>query len=240
VNRFNAVAAFMGRPSVISKDEVKRAPYIVKIRGTHIAGSAGDEIYARGIGSAGEGARYNVVHVGEALHDPKTHDLLGYRGVYVGTGPVATSGDPAKLKLNETTREALPGDKLFAESYTMSMDFAPHAPSGNVEASIIAMDGVFLVGRYQVIAISTGSKAGVNSGTVLAIHQAAETVKDVYGDGRSADPMNTSTRLFGGKVKLPSERIGTALVFKTYERMSYALIMDADHPVSIGDQVRNP
>jgi hypothetical protein len=52
--------------------------------------------------------------------------------------------------------------------------------------------------------------------------------------------MNTSRGLFKKKVKLPDERAGTVLVFKAYERMSYALIMDATHPISIGDYVRNP
>jgi hypothetical protein len=237
---YHVVAAFMGRPSVLSKDEVKSAPYLMKVRGKHIIGAAGDEVYARGISTAGEGLRYNIVHVDEPLRDPESHDLLGYRGEYVGTGTVVTSGDPAKLKLNETAREALPGDKLFAESYQMNMAFVPHAPSSTINGTIFAVNGVFLVGRYQVVAINRGSKAGLDVGTVLAIHQAGEKIKDVYGDGRSANPMETPTSLFGKKVKLPDERVGTALVFKTYERMSYALIMDASLPVSIGDFVRNP
>lgn len=237
---YNVIGAFLGRPSVLSKDEVKGAPYLISVRDKHIVGSAGDEVYARGIRTAGEGIRYNIVHVDEPLYDPESNDLLGYRGVYVGTGPVVATGDPAKLTLNETVREALPGDKLFAESYQMNMDFLPHAPSGTVEGSIFAVNGVFVAGRYQVVAINRGSKAGLDVGSVLAIYQAGETVRDVYSDGRSANPMNTSRGLFKKKVKLPDERAGTVLVFKTYERMSYALIMDATHPVSIGDYVRNP
>lgn len=237
---YNVIAAFLGRPSVISKDEVKSAPHLISVRDKHIIGSAGDEIYASGIGNAGEGVRYNVMHVEEALHDPESNDLLGYRGVYVGTGPVVTVGNPAKLKLNETVREALPGDKLFAETYQMSMDFVPHAPSATVEGSIFAVNGVFVAGRYQVVAINRGSKAGLEVGHVLAIYQAGETIKDLYTDGRSANPMYTPNGLFKKKVKLPDERAGAVLVFKTYERMSYALIMDATHPISIGDFVRNP
>lgn len=237
---YSAVAAFMGRPSVISKEDVKHGPYLVKIRGKHIVGSAGDEVYGRGIDSAGEGARYNVIHVDEPLYDPDNHDLLGYSGVYVGTGPVVTSGNPAKLKLNETVREVLPGDKLFAETYQLNMDFVPHPPASPVDGRIFAVNGVFVAGRYQVVAINRGTAAGLESGSVLAIYQAGEKVKDVYADGRSANPMLRPYGLFKGNVKLPDERIGTVLVFKTYERMSYALIMDASHPVAIGDYIRNP
>jgi LysM domain len=237
---YKVVAAFLGRPSVISKDEVKSAPYLINVRDKHIVGSAGDEVYARGISSAGEGIRYNIMHVGEPLYDPDDHDLLGYAGVYAGTGPVVTTGDPAKLKLNETVREVLPGDKLFAETYHLNMDFVPHAPGSSVDGRIFAVNGVFVAGRYQVVAINRGTKAGLEAGNVLAIYQAGETIKDVYSDGRSADPMHTPTGAFKKNVKLPDERAGTVLVFKTYERMSYALIMDASHPISIGDYVRNP
>jgi hypothetical protein len=237
---YNVVAAFLGRPSVLSKDEVKSAPYLINIRGKHIVGSAGDEVYARSIGSAGEGIRYNVVHVDEPLYDPDNHDLLGYQGVYVGTGSVVAPGNPAKLKLNETVLEVLPGDKLFAETYKLNMDFVPHAPAGEVNGRIFAVNGVSVAGRYQVVAINRGTKAGVESGNVLAIYQAGDTIKDVYSDGRSANPMHTPSGLFKGKVKLPDERAGTVLVFKTYERMSYALIMDASHPITVGDFVRNP
>lgn len=237
---YNVIGAFLGRPSIMTKDEVKGAPYLLSVRDKHIVGSAGDEVYARGIRNAVEGTRYNIMHVDEELRDPDNNDLLGYRGVYVGTGPVLTTGDPAKLVLNETAIEALPGDKLFAETYQMNMDFVPHAPNGTVEGTIFAVNGVFIAGRYQVIAINRGSKAGLDVGSVLAIYQAGETVRDVYSDGRSANPMNTNHGLFKKKVKLPDERAGTVLVFKTYERMSYALIMDATHPISIGDYVRNP
>jgi LysM repeat protein len=237
---YNILAAFLGRPSVLSTEDVKKAPYLLNVRGKHIVASAGDEVYARGVQSAGEGMRFNIVHVDEPLYDPDNHDLLGYRGVYVGTGPIVTPGDPAKLKLNESVLEVLPGDKLFSETYPYNADFVPHAPKGDVDGRIFAVNGVFVAGRYQVVAINRGSKSGLETGNVLAIYQAGDTVKDVYADGRSANPMNTPSGLFKGKVKLPDERAGTVLIFKTYERMSYALIMDAALPIAVGDFVRNP
>ncbi len=237
---YNVVAAFLGRPSVLSTEEVKTAPYLIASRDKHIIASAGDEVYAKNIRNAVEGSRYNIIHVDEALHDPETNDLLGYRGIYVGTGAVTAAGEPAKLKLNETVREALPGDKVYAENYQLSMNFVPHAPSSDIQGSIFAVNGVFVAGRYQVVAINRGTKAGLETGHVLAIYQAGDTIKDLYGDGRSANPMNTPNGLFKKNIKLPDERAGTVMVFKTYERMSYALIMDASHPISIGDYVRNP
>ncbi len=237
---YKSIAAFLGRPNVISRDDVKTAPYVFNLRDNHIVGHSGGEIYARGIDSAAAGTGYNLLHVGKELRDPDTNDLLGYYAGYVGNGTVLASGDPARLRLVETVREVLPGDKLYLESYQMNLDFAPHAPTGTVNGEILAVNGVTLAGKNQVIAINRGTRQGLNAGTVLAIYQAGKKVADRYSDGRSADPMYRGSDTFKEKVRTPDERVGTVMVFKTLERMSYALIMDASVPVGIGDYVRNP
>ena len=95
----------MGRPTLLDRDQVKNAPYVVAMRDGHVIGATGNEIYAGGIGSAAADARYSIIHVDEKIYDPETRDLLGYSGMYVGSGPVATTGDPAKLLLTDSTRE---------------------------------------------------------------------------------------------------------------------------------------
>jgi len=237
---YNVIAAFMGRPSILTLDEVKSAPHIVSLRDRHVLGAAGDEFYAVGVGSAPEGARYNVVHVEEALRDPETKKLLGYRGIYVGNGPVLTSGTPTKLRLTESSLEALPGDKLFAEMYALNMDFVPHAPTNTVQGIIFAVNGVLVVGQYQVVAINRGTKHGLEAGNVLGIYQGGEVIRDRYTDGRSANAMETPSGAFGKKIKLPAEHVGTVMVFKAYDNMSYGLIMESTNTVRIGDQIRNP
>ncbi|MGE0188105.1 MAG: LysM peptidoglycan-binding domain-containing protein [Steroidobacteraceae bacterium] len=236
---YKSLESFLGRPSIISKDEVKSAPYLLHIRDKHIVGAAGDEVYARGIKNAVVGTRYNLIHVGQPLRDPDNNDLLGYYADYVGTGPLLSNGDPAKLQLTETVREALPGDKLYPETYQLSLDFVPHAPSSTVDGRIMAVDGVTVAGQANVVAINRGTKQGVEVGHVLAIYQAGEKVSDYYSDGRSANPMHKGNG-FAKKIKIPDELAGNVMVFKTFERMSYALIMDASRPVGIGDYVRNP
>lgn len=237
---YNVIAAFMGRPSILTLDEVKSAPHIVSLRDRHVLGAAGDEFYAVGLGAAPEGARYNVVHVEEALRDPETKKTLGYRGIYVGNGPVLTSGTPTKLRLTESALEALPGDKLFAELYALNMDFVPHAPTNSVRGVIFAVNGVSVVGQYQVVAINRGGKHGLEAGNVLDIYQGGEVIRDRYTDGRSANAMETPSGTFAKKVRLPAERVGTVMVFKAYDNMSYGLIMESTNTVRIGDEIRNP
>ena len=136
---YDVIASFMGRPTLLDSDQVKSAPYIVAMRDGHVIGAIGNEIYAKGIRSAAEDARYSIIHVDEKLYDPENGDLLGYSGMYVGSGPIATTGDPAKLVLTDSTREALQGDKLFPESVDVNVDFVPHAPPSDVKARVIAV-----------------------------------------------------------------------------------------------------
>ena len=117
----------------------ENVPYIVALRDNHMIGAAGNEIYARGLKGAEVDTRYSIIHVDEKLTDPDTGAFLGYSGMYVGSGPVATAGDPAKLVLAESTREALQGDKLFPEEVDVKLDFVPHAPSSEIDASVIAV-----------------------------------------------------------------------------------------------------
>lgn len=237
---YKDVAAFLGRPSIISAQEVKSGPHLLAPRSEHVMGSAGEEYYVADLKAAARGTHYNVMHVDTALKDPESGDLLGYRALYVGNGPITAEGNPAKIQFAETVREALSGDRVYPETYQLNMNFVPHAPAANTSGSVFAVNDANLAGRFNVVAINRGSKAGLEPGHVLAIYQAGRVVKDRYSDGRSANPMNTPSGLLKSNVKLPDERIGTLMVFKTYDRMSYALVMDASLPVRIGDRIGNP
>jgi hypothetical protein len=236
---YDIIASFMGRPTLLDKDQVKTAPYVVAMRDGHLIGASGNELYARGLKDAAADARYSVIHVEEQLRDPENNDLLGYSGMYVGSGPIATTGDPAKLILTDSTREALQGDKLFAESVDVNTDFVPHAPSSEIDASIIAVRSHTVIGQYQVVALNRGGSHGLEAGHVLAIHQAGPAVRDTFSKGGLGAGKSTQMG-FGEKVQLPEERVGVVMVFKAFDRMSYALVMETTHPIRQGDRAKNP
>jgi len=119
------------------------------------------------------------------------------------------------------------------------LNFVPHAPKAQVKGRIISVvDGVDLIGQYQIVVINRGTRHGVEMGNVLAVDSEGETVRDV-------PTINRAGLLPGGsflspRVKLPNERAGTLLVFKTFDRISYALVVGASGPMRVRDAVRNP
>jgi len=236
---YDVIAGFAGRPTLLDKDQVKSAPYVVAMRDSHMVASAGNEIYARGIDSAPTDSRYNIIHVESRLVDPETRDLLGYTGIYVGSGPVIRTGDPAKLVLTDSSREALQGDKIFPESVEVATDFVPHAPTSDVDAVVIAAGVAKVIGQYQIVALNRGTQSGLEPGHVLAIEQQGAIVRDKYAKGGLAAE-GASVMSGGRKVQMPSESVGTVMIFRAFPRMSYALVMESTHEILQGDHARNP
>ncbi len=237
---YDIIASFMGRPTLLTKDQVKTAPYVVAMRDSHMIGAIGNEVYARGISDAPVEARYSVIHVEEELRDPDNNSLLGYSGMYVGSGPVATEGDPAKLVMTDSTREVLQGDKVFPESVEVNVDFVPHAPSSDIDASIIAVRSHTVMGQYQVVALNRGLAAGLEPGHILAVYQRGGIVRDTFKEGGLAARRTSRRSGFGNNVQLPDERAGALMVFKSFENLSYALVMETTHEIRQGDRAKNP
>jgi hypothetical protein len=225
---YETVSAFLSRPRVIERDQLDDLPYVVALR-EGLIGAAGNDVYARYVeGTVGE--VYNLVERGEELVDPDNGDVLGYQGIYVGQGRVDRTGDPATVRMLETEREVVVGNYLMPEEDINQLNFLPHAPSSEIDGRIISvLSGVSLIGQYQVVVINRGADAGLEPGHVLRVFQTGRTVRDTQRRGA-----------IGEKVRLPDEPAGTMMVFRTSERISYALVMDATTPMAVLDAVRNP
>jgi LysM repeat protein len=235
---YETVAAFMSRPSVLEKDQIKHAPYVLSTRDSHIVMSEGNTVYARGFIDPVElGAHYNLVRVGEPLRDPDDNRILGYNGVFTGEGHVTRVGDPATLIMTESTRETYPGDKLLPGQVDVPLDFIPSPPRVNINGRIMAVsDGVTVIGQYEVVVINRGGRDGLAPGNVLAVWSVSDPV---YDDSKRGF-VHPTPRLFSKKVALPDERSGTFMVFKTFDRMSYGLIMEAKNIIRVADKVESP
>lgn len=234
---FQTVAAFMSKPSLLSDEQIKAAGYVLSSRDDHEAISEGNTVYARGLGGAEIGQRYSVVHIGDALRDPDDNALVGYNGIYAGTGRVTRTGDPTTMIMTDSARESEPGDKVMPGNVDVALDFMPSPPRKPVSGRIMAVsDGVNTIGQYQVVVINRGARDGLVPGNVLMVYDAGGLVADQEKHGFLA----SSNKFFSEKVRIPDERTGTFMVFKTYDRVSYGLIMEAKDIIRVRDRVSNP
>jgi LysM repeat protein len=236
---YASVAAFMSKPSVLAREQIKDAPYVLATRDMHVVMADGDTLYARGFSGPVEvGTHYNVVRVGDPLRDPDDGNrIVGYDGIFTGAGHVTRVGDPATLIMTESARETEAGDKLFVGGVDVPLDFIPSAPKVKTDGRIIAVsDGVSIIGQYEVVVINRGAGDGLAPGNVLAVFQAGDVIPDTVNRGF----LNGMSRLVATKVRLPDERTGTFMVFKTFDHMSYGLIMEATNVIRVADRVENP
>lgn len=225
----DVIGPFLSRGVVLQRKDIAKTPYVVSIRDGHLVGAMGQDLYVRG-DLAGMDHGYNVVHVGKKLVDPDDGDILGYEGIYVGAGTIVRTGDPSTLSLNDSAREAMEGDRLISQDISFPGQFVPRPAPKSTEGSIIhIVDGVSQVGQYQVIIINRGSRDGLEPGHVLRVWQKGARITDHNKPGRVSQ-----------KVDLPDEPAAVSMVFRTYERSSYALIMRATNEVNVLDIVRNP
>ena len=231
---FSAIAAFLSKPSVLTKEQALKAPHILAFRDGHMIAGTGHEVYVKDLDAA-LNQRFAVMHVGEEIYDPESRDVVGYQAAYVATAVVNNPGEVSKAVLTEGAREALEGDRLISQEGEIPLTFQPHAPAQNIDGQIISVaDGAEQIGQYQVVVVNRGSRHGVDAGVVLAIDQQGALVKDKYGKAPwQKDP-------WGKMVRLPYERAGTLIIFKVFDRISYGLVIGARGPMQVADRVYNP
>ena len=171
------------------------------------------------------------------MRDPDDNRVVGYDGIFTGAGHVTRGGDPTTLIMTESARETVPGDKLVPGGVDVPLDFIPSAPKIKTNGRIMAVsNGVSVIGQYQVVVINRGAVDGIAPGNVMAVFHSGQVVHDTANNGF----LNSMTRLASSSVKLPDERNGTFMVFKTFDHLSYGLIMEATDVIRVFDRVENP
>lgn len=225
----DAIHQFLTRPYVVDQAALDNAPYVVYFADEHLVGSNAVKAYVRTIGNSDNG-RFDLVRPGDAYKDAETGEILGYEALFVGNADLQRTGDPATVVLNDMELETIIGDRLFPVTEDVPLEtFYPKAPDQQVRGSIIAvLNGVTQIGQYNVVVLDRGEADGLAPGDVMAIDQKGATVKDKVTEER------------GDTVTLPDEPAGTLMVFRTFPRVSFALVMRAQRAIHVLDRVHNP
>jgi hypothetical protein len=258
---------------VLTKEEIDAAPYVADFAGEHILGGLHNVAYVRSI-DAPVGSRYDIVRPGEALQDPGTNELLGYKGQFVAEGTLEHPGDPASLNLDSVGIEAQIGDRVIAagDEQELQTFFPRPGPKGLRGRIIAVLDGVSEIGQYNVVVLNVGTSDGVKPGQVFAIYNGGEMVRDTvasgqagwnvrnqrfwsqetwYGDSRvdgwAGDnepgpgfPPHVKLSEGSTTFMLPFEKAGVLMVFRSFSRVSFALVMKAVRAIHLLDAVRSP
>ena len=226
----DAIEQFTTKPQVITLQEWENAPYIVGSEDKHLILSNGNRIYIRGELDK-EKLRYNIYRKGERLVDPATEEVLGYEVIYAGETSITKYASPATGRIIKAQREIIIGDRLLAiDNSKLNNLFFPKPPEMQVDGQIISLfDAISGIAQYQVAVINLGKRDGLEVGNLLATYTQGEEIRDRFEEKEGQI-----------NVKLPNERSGMMMLFKTFDRVSYALILEATHVIRRYDQVRTP
>lgn len=221
------VENFLRRHRVVDDAErLDSLAYVVGGDDRRLVSGAGDAIYVRGdLPSEG---RLGIYRLGDRYQDLESGELLGIELISVGRALwLRRDGDISRLEITESNFEVRNGDLILpVEEREWAGQFLPRAPDSAISGHILAVPGgVRFIGRLQVVALDLGHRDGIQAGHVLRVEQQGELVTDP-----------TTNEL----IQLPGEEAGLVMVFRTFEKVSYALVMQATRTLAVGDRVYHP
>lgn len=221
------IRQFLTRPRVVTEDELDTMPYVLAYTDKRLMGGAQDMFYVQGITKDNRVSEYVLLRQGEEYVDPDSDEVLGYEALYLGDARLLKVGEPSTFIIDMASREILRGDRLAPKTDdSLLYRFLPRAPKNKIKGKIISvMDGVNNAGQFQKVVLNLGRQEDVEPGHVLAIMQAEDETDDV---------------VTGDTVDLPDSQAGTLMVFRVFERVSYAIVMNANREVHLYDTVINP
>jgi len=220
------IAQFLVHPKVVDLRELDGAAYVVGNFDGRLTSAVGHQIYARGQLDHNESS-YGIFRLNKPLVDPVTRELLGHEVIHVADAKLLSVGDPSTLLITSNNIETIAGDILLPTSdIGTPHSYTPRLPDINGEGRILSLvNAITQTGRDQVVVLNLGDRSGVQPGDVMAI----ETRGGLIIDPRSASRKDV--------VRAPNTRTGVVMVFRTFEKVSYGLVMESSRPVSINDIV---
>ncbi len=250
--RSDLIQAFLTQPLIVDEQGLNAAARIVAAKEDRVLLTRGDRAYAR----SADGSQlqddpskkqkaFRIFRDATPLIDPVSGEVLGFEAQYVGKALLARSEGkqdsmgadgksvteivPATIDIIDAKKEMRVGDRLLPEPPLELQSYVPHAPAAGVEARVVSIygDAVANAAKGQVVSINRGSRDGMELGHVLVI---------MTDGARLVDPTDAARPM----IKLPDERNGLLMVFRTFDRVSYGLVLDMASSVKVGDRLVNP
>jgi len=261
----SVITPFLTQPLLIENGQLDNAPRIIGGPDNRVVLSPGTRVYINYI-KEGEGTHWDIYRPGEELVDPDTQELLGTEAIHLGSLNIARYGEPATGDIVRAKEEIFTKDRLVVAPDEFRNSFIPHAPDSDIRGRILRIyGGVAEGGPNTVVSLNLGIKDGIEEGHVLAISRYGKIIQDPEirntghetklkeinfdvsrdEDGKAIvnfakEPVNKEVVLGPGEVKLPEERIGLLMIFRTFDRVSYGLVMNSSDAIHTLDSVHTP
>jgi hypothetical protein len=247
-----AIAPFLNRPLIVDRDQFESAPRIVATQENRVVAGAGDTVFVKGL-EPDAAMVWQVYRPGKPLVDPVSRETLGYEVTYLGDLRVREFGEISTAVVARARQEIGAGDRLVLSPPSDILAYMPRAASGTSGAMVISAPDTVIteIGQQQVVVINRGVRDGVEVGNVFALYRSGQVVvprslptsstneaarinREIPSVQKEFDMTRTTP------VQLPAERYGLVFVFRVFERVSYALVMNATRPVNLLDLAQAP
>lgn len=218
------IEPYLSQPLVIDQYGLKNAPYVLGTSDNRVVLGAGDTIYTSYL-PEDQGTSWQIFRPGKALKDPDTDgQILGYEATYLGDIEVSVFDEISTATITRFSEEIQKGDRLIASSGIIFNNYMPRAPEMLIHGRIISVyGGITEIGKDAIVTLNKGARDGLEMGHVLAVYR------------------NSQTRTPDGKiVQLPGVRTGLVFVFRVFEKVSYALVMQSTQYIQLFDAVVTP
>lgn len=224
------IEPFLVRQTVVDHEELSGAGTIIGTDTQRVYTAEGDLIFAKDV-PPGPGV-WQIFRPARPIVDPKTKEVLAFEAHYLGEASVLKDAEgpriPATLRITSAIEEIGAKDRLLRVDQPRILSYVPKAPDFAVDGNVIEIyRGVAETGRNNVITLNIGAREGLEVGHVVALHRVLGTV--AFGEGKTKESFD-----------LPDQRYGVAFVFRVFNRVAYALVMDTDGHVSVGDRISRP
>ena len=230
----NVIEPFISEPLIVEVNGLENAARIIATQQDRVYLGKGDIAYVENADPSRQ--NWQVYRNGKPMLDPAYPDqnpakpeyVLGYEAVYLGTAKQTIPGNPATFEIQTSKQEIGRGDRLVPSARPVLAAFIPHKPDFSVDGRIVSIyGGVGSAGRGSIVSLSRGAKDGLEVGHVLAV----ERNRTIFGRDESDNKVN---------IQIPLERIGLVFVFRIFDHISYALIVQSEGTVEANDIIRTP
>ena len=223
----NVIEPFISQPLVIEPGAHDGLARIIATQEDRMMVGTGDEAFVTGIPDASV-ENWNIFRPGKPLKDPETGSIIAHEAFFLGNARLLKPGEPASIRITRAKEEITRGDRLLPAPPPNIIAYAPHRPEQQVSARVMSIyGGVNEGGTNSVVSLNRGSNSGLEVGHVLALYRKRVSIA-IDTDGRRT------------QTPIPDERYALAFVFRVFDQVAYALIVDSSKSVIVGNVARNP